>query len=155
MENRRLSRNYFPEPKFQFRFLRFLLLGSVVQILATCAVLHYFLRQNYVLLVEYAGLDSEVRAILFRELRYLVAAIGATFVVYLAAVAVLGVLFSHKIAGAIYALKRTIKEINEGKDSVLKLRQGDEFKELADNFNQMVANLKQTAKGSKSVNVAS
>src|SRR5476651_1006981 len=119
MENRRRTRNYFPEPKFQFRFLRFLMFGSLVQIGATCAILYYFLEQNYVLLVQSAGLDHEIRTILFRELRILMTVIGATFFVYLVGVAALGVLFSHRIAGAIYALKRTIKEINEGNDSQL------------------------------------
>ena len=142
MENRRRTRNYFPEPKFQFRFLRFLMLGSLVQIAATCTILYYFLNQNYVLLVQSTGLDPEIETILFRELRILITVIGATFGVYLVGVAGLGVIFSHRIAGAIYALKRTIKEIIEGNDAKLRLREGDEFQELVDNFNLMVKNLK-------------
>ncbi len=142
MENRRSSRNYFPEPKFQFRFLRFLLLGSLVQIGTTCAVLYYFLKQNYQILVQYAGLDEEVQNILYHELRLLISMISATFVVYLAGVAVLGVLFSHRIAGAVYALKRTIKAINDGKDVQLRLRQDDEFQDLVEGFNQMVSRLR-------------
>lgn len=149
MENRRLTRNYFPEPKFQFRFLRFLLLGSIIQIFATCAILYYFLNQNYSLLVEYAGLDAEIKAMLFRELRVLIAVIGGTFAMYLVGVAVLGVLFSHRIAGAIYALKRTIKDINDGKDVLFRLRQGDEFQELVDGFNSMVKKLKGTNASSR------
>lgn len=149
MENRRRTRNFFPEPRFQFRFLRFLILGSLVQIGATCAILYYFLKQNYVLLVEYAGLDNEIRTILFRELKVLIAVISATFAVYLVGVAVLGVLFSHRIAGAIYALKRTIKEINEGKDTLFRLRQGDEFQDLVDSFNLMVKSLKHGSRPAK------
>lgn len=142
MENRRSSKNYFPEPKFQFRFLRFLLLGSLVQIGATCAILYYFLKQNYQILVQYAGLDASIQNILYHELRILISMVAATFVVYLAGVAVLGVLFSHRIAGAVYALKRTIKSINEGRDAKLKLRMDDEFQELSDEFNQMVSQLR-------------
>lgn len=146
MENRRSSRNYFPEPKFQFRFLRFLLLGSFVQCAATCAILYYFLRQNYQILVQYAGLEAPVQNILYHELRILISMIAATFVVYLAGVACLGVLFSHRIAGAIYALKRTIKAINDGRlDAQLSIRQDDEFQDLVENFNKMTKALRDGA----------
>lgn len=127
------------------------MLGSLVQIAATCAILYYFLNQNYVLLIKSTGLDPEIETILFRELRILVTVIGATFGVYLMGVAGLGVLFSHRIAGAIYALKRTIKDINEGNDSKLRLREGDEFQELVDNFNLMVKNLKSGSQKNQAV----
>lgn len=142
MQNRRRSRNYFPEPKFQFRFLRFLLLGSVVQIVVTCLILYYFLNQNYQILVQYAGLEDDIKTILFSELKVLIGMVTLTFMAYLGGVLVLGVLFSHRIAGAIYALKRTIKSINEGHDVQLRFREGDEFQDLVENFNRMVIQLK-------------
>lgn len=127
-------------------------MGSLLQIGATCAILYYFLKQNYVVLVQYAGLESEIESILFRELKILISVISVTFAVYLVGVAVLGIVFSHRIAGAIYALKRTIKEINDGGEAVFKLRPGDEFQELVDSFNQMVSNLKAGSSGSQNRN---
>jgi len=142
MENRRSSKNYFPEPKFQFRFLRFLVFGCLVQIGVTCGILYYFVGQNYQILVQYAGLDTTVQNILYHELRLLISLVAGTFVVYLAGVTMLGLMFSHRIAGAIYAMKRTIKAISEGRDAKLTLRAGDEFQDLTDSFNQMVSQLK-------------
>ncbi len=142
MENRRKSTNYFPEPRFQFRFLKFLLIGSALQIIATCWILYYFLQQNYQLLAQYAGLDAEILSVLHREVNVLITIIGVTFILYLAGVAMLGILFSHRIAGVVYALKRTIRELEDGKDVELKVRQGDEFQDLVDSFNTLIRRLK-------------
>ena len=141
MANLRQSKNYFPQPKFQFKFLRFLLIGASLQMSATCAILYYFLRDNYEILVTYAGLDVEITDILFRELRVLIALIGTTFFGYLIALTVLGVMFSHRVAGVIFALQRSIKDINEGKNVRLKLRRSDEFQELTESFNEMAEKL--------------
>ena len=135
-------RNYFPEPRFQMRFLTFLVAGSVIQILATVFILYYFLSQNYLFLVKYAGLDTQITQLLSHELRVLIAVIGLTFAIYLVGTVVLGVLFSHRIAGVIYALKRTIHAIEEGQDVKLNLREKDEFQDLVNAFNAMVERLK-------------
>ena len=142
MDNRRRTRNFFPEPKFQIRFLAFLLTGSLLQVVIISSVLYYFVSQNYTYLVHYAGLEQEIQDILNRELRWFVVATVVSFSAYLAGVTILGVLFSHRIAGAIYSVKRTIKMICEGKDVELKFRDGDEFRELATGFNEMVRQLK-------------
>ena len=145
MENRRRTRNYFPEPRFQLSFLRFLLLGALLHISASCAILYYFLKQNYELLVKYAGLEPEITTLLFRELRILIAVIGVTFAVYLLGTLILGIAFSHRIAGPLFAVKRTIRDLNAGKDVRLKLRKGDEWQDLVDEFNAMVEKLKRGA----------
>jgi sensor histidine kinase YesM len=151
MENRRKSTNYFPEPRFQFRFLRFLLIGSALQVTTTCSILYYFLQQNYRLLVQYAGLDQEIVSFLHRELNVLITIVGVTFALYLVGVAMLGLLFSHRIAGVVYAMKRTIKDLNEGKDVELKTRHGDEFQELTDSFNALIHRLKNESLSQKQV----
>ncbi len=151
MQDRRKTRNYFPEPHFQFRFLRFLMIGSILQICATCAILYYFLRENYVVLVQYGGLEQDIQDILYRELRVLISLVSGTFIFYLAAVLILGIFFSHRIAGAIYATKRTIKAISEGKDEKLRFRNGDEFQDLVEGFNRMVSQLRASTENPPSV----
>ena len=42
----------------------------------------------------------------------------------------IGLILSHRIAGPLYAFERFLKDLLEGKDSSLKLRAGDEFKQL-------------------------
>ncbi len=142
MGNTRKTKNYLPDPQYQFRFLRFLILGSAIQVAAMSVLLFHFLKQNYTYLVQYTALDAKIQKVLEQEFIFLVYAIAFVFAMHVILVSVLGVLFSHKVAGAVYALKRTIKEILEGKDSELHLRRGDEFQELVDNFNEMVRQLK-------------
>ena len=51
---------------------------------------------------------------------------------FCAVVFLVGKLISHKIAGPVYALERYVNELLNGKDRKLKLRKGDEFKNLED-----------------------
>lgn len=142
VENRRQKRNYLPEPRFQLRFVRFLVVGSLIQTALVCAILFYFLGENYRILVKHAGLEPEITTILFRELRNLIGVLSAVFLLHIIGVSFMGFFFSHRVGGAIYALKRTINEINEGHDVELKLRRRDEFQDMADAFNLMVRNLR-------------
>jgi len=55
---------------------------------------------------------------------------------------ILGLLFSHKIAGPVYRIERTLAEISRGNLALrIKLRQGDELSGLAEIINNMTENL--------------
>lgn len=138
MPNKRHVRNYFPERHFQFRFLRLLLAGAIVQLLLTGGLIYYFLQQNYEILVKYAGLDKEIETLLYGELTMLVTSIGVVFFSYLCALTALGIIFSHRIAGVMFALKRTIREVNAGKNVRLRIRAKDEFHDVAQSFNALL-----------------
>lgn len=125
------------------------MLGAAAQMVVIGGVLYFFLERNYNLLLKYSALDPEITALLYRELNLMIGLIGGTFFLYLVGISVLGVLFSHRVAGVITAVKRTMGEIVEGKDSALKLRTKDEFQELADEFNAMVDYLRHTSSGQK------
>lgn len=149
MSYRRSKRNYFPEPKFQLRFLGLLIGGLTIQTVVTWALVTYFVRENYTLLVKFGALDQELTQILYRELAILVAGISASFLLFLVGACGLGVIFSHRIAGPIYALKRTIRNILDGKDVELNFRNRDEFRELVDSFNEMVRRLRRGELGAE------
>ncbi|MCB0418756.1 MAG: hypothetical protein KDD39_13990, partial [Bdellovibrionales bacterium] len=85
MDNRRKIVNYFIEPGFQVRYLAFLIGSSFIPILVTAAIISYFLRQNYLLLVNYAALDPDITSLLMWELKFLIAIIGVTFFCFFAA----------------------------------------------------------------------
>lgn len=58
---------------------------------------------------------------------------------------VLGLLFSHRIAGPVYRIEKTIYEISKGNLALkIKLRRGDELWDLADIINTMTENLNKT-----------
>jgi nitrogen fixation/metabolism regulation signal transduction histidine kinase len=93
--------------------------------------------------VKYAGLDSAMTALLYRELKFLVVVIATTFLVYLVGLTLLGISFSHRVAGVMFSIKRTIRQINEGMDVQLKFRAKDEFQDVQDAFNKMVRGLRE------------
>lgn len=51
-----------------------------------------------------------------------------------------GVVFSHRLAGPIYRIRQTIKDYKDGKSvKPIVLRKNDEFKDLAEDLNQIFA----------------
>lgn len=63
---------------------------------------------------------------------------------------VLGLLFSHKIAGPVYRIEKSIYEIAKGNLSLkIKLRKGDELWDLADIINSMTENIRSSIDSNK------
>lgn len=63
---------------------------------------------------------------------------------------ILGLLFSHKIAGPVYRIEKSIYEIAKGNLALrVKLRKGDEFWDLADVINTMTKNISDSLNLSK------
>lgn len=59
-------------------------------------------------------------------------------------VAVISLFVSHRIAGPVYRFERVCEAVAQGKlDFQIRLREKDEFKELAEAFNRMLTSLKE------------
>jgi hypothetical protein len=62
--------------------------------------------------------------------------------VFLAGVIAIGILESHRTAGAAYAIRRSIEQLREGQAGVrVRLRRGDHLQELATALNQLAESL--------------
>jgi len=60
-------------------------------------------------------------------------------ILYLVLIAVFSILKSHKMAGPVYNIKRSLRAIIDGeKHDPIRLRKGDEFHELANLINELV-----------------
>ncbi len=65
-----------------------------------------------------------------------------------AAIGVAGIVFTHKIAGPIFKMKRLLRQIGEGKLVLReKLRKGDELQHFFETFEKMVEDLRRQQKG--------
>ncbi len=84
------------------------------------------------------GTTPQLRAA-FLESYVLAAAVSQACL--MVALAVLGLFTSHRLAGPVYALKRFLGETLEGKRGKLRLREKDEFQELAPLANRVEAEL--------------
>ncbi|MBU1912543.1 MAG: hypothetical protein KKB22_03310 [Candidatus Omnitrophica bacterium] len=65
---------------------------------------------------------------------------------------ILGLLFSHRIAGPVYRISKTLEEITRGNLGLkIKLREGDELIDLADMINNLTDNLNKTIIADKDI----
>jgi hypothetical protein len=62
-------------------------------------------------------------------------------------IGLLGIYFTHKVAGPVYKMKRLLKQVGQGSLRVeARLRKGDELQDFFDAFTQMVAGLRDMEK---------
>ncbi len=62
-------------------------------------------------------------------------------VIYLVLISVFSIFKSHKMAGPIHNIKRSLKKIADGEDvPMIRIRKGDEFQELVEELNRVIAN---------------
>lgn len=65
---------------------------------------------------------------------------------------ILGLLFSHKIAGPVYRINKTVGDISKGNLGLrIRLREGDELVDLADMINNLTDNFNKTVISDKDI----
>lgn len=65
---------------------------------------------------------------------------------------IIGILYSHKIAGPLYRVQKICEEIGKGNLNInVKFRKGDEFHEVADSLNKVIHSLKNMVKEDKEI----
>ncbi len=132
-------KQYFVERGLQLRFARFVILFVLVSVLITGLLIFY---TTFMLLGEKLA-DVYPQGRLVAIFRAVHLAILVDMLILLPIIFWMSIIFSHRIAGPLPKIYRTLKEIGQGNfDIKLVLRKGDELKDLADGINDMAANLK-------------
>jgi nitrogen fixation/metabolism regulation signal transduction histidine kinase len=86
-------------------------------------------------------LENEVARVERRQAALRIALLGVLLAL-VAAIGVAGIVFTHKIAGPIFKMKRLFRNVGEGKLVLReKLRKGDELQHFFEAFESMVNNL--------------
>lgn len=140
--NRR--KTYLINPRFQWRFIGFM---AVVSLLAIS-----LLYASNILFFQ--DMEREARSVgltpdnpyfdFLQEQKWSLSKLyfGVAALVFVLMM-VLGIRYSHRIAGPLYQLNNRMKRIANGEDlSPVKFRRKDQFLELAENFNAMIATLR-------------
>jgi methyl-accepting chemotaxis protein len=129
-------KNYFIKKGFQTRLITIILLLVTIVANLTGGIVYgilriNFLRENLQALFSLQSADDILLpAVLIAEF--------LSFVI----VAIIGLFVSHRMAGPVYRFEKVTEEIGDGNFAFwVKLREKDEFKELADSFNVMMDNL--------------
>jgi methyl-accepting chemotaxis protein len=132
----RIFGQYIIKSRFQFKF------SLIVFACLSCVGFFVWLEGNFVVknMIASGAVHGE-EAIL--QLHLLNSIIARTLVLGLAVTFGLALFYSHFVAGPIYRFQRVLDEIKMGKlDIHVKLRPRDEFKEVADTFNQALSSLR-------------
>jgi len=142
-QNRR--RTYLINPRFQWRFIGFMATVSVLAIsMLFVSNLVFFRNMEHEALSVGLTRDNPYFDFLQEQKSALsmlyFAVSGVVFVLMMA----LGILYSHRIAGPLYHLDRKMRRIAGGEvPSPLQFRRRDQFRELTESFNAMVAKLRE------------
>lgn len=87
---------------------------------------------------------------IYDEFIPIAASFGYKILIYLLFVVLISAILSHKMAGPVYRFEQTCKAIAKGDFSQrVRLRQGDQFMELQDEFNRMMDTVENAVNQSK------
>jgi methyl-accepting chemotaxis protein len=137
-KNRSLK-NLLINPAYQFKYVLWVSLTGLILIVSNAAIFYKYIRENYTLLVDLSPMDDASKAQLYQELNEILIKLGLVSVGFIFIAAILGIKLSHATAGPLYHFKRVFTEIKSGNiNSRVRLRPGDDFKDVANAFNEMM-----------------
>jgi len=77
-------------------------------------------------------------------IQQLISKLYSTSFILLIIIAGFSIILTHRIAGPVYNLEKTLDRLNQGEDvNLIKLRDGDELQELATKINKVITCMKQ------------
>jgi hypothetical protein len=93
-------------------------------------------------------LISDQQASLIRRQQRMIESLVGSLALMVVLIGMLGILFTHKVAGPVYKMSRLLKLVGDGQLQVAaSLRKGDELQTFFDTFTSMVASLRDREKG--------
>lgn len=131
---RAMRRNYLVNKKLQFKYA--MMIGIVLAVVVLLMEAHTFL-------VIKSAEPELASPLLLMKLKELQKYMLFTGVIYMVVIPVLSIFISHKIAGPLYRLEKSIREALEtdGPPKKIVLRDGDELQSLAHLVNQLLERL--------------
>ncbi len=140
--NQRKIKNYWLNSKFQTRYLVSIIITGAFLVLVQSYLFYSFTNENYQLLVELSPMTDEAKAVLFSELKRITVYLVILSSLFILAMSLVGLVFSHRTVGPLYQFKKIFDQIRNGKkDSRIQLRPNDDFQDVAQSFNEMMDSL--------------
>ncbi len=132
-------RRFVVDPRYQFRAS--LMMGALVLVLLALLNVSLFVADVQGRRAALAA-APELGDLLRSQDRLELALVAAISVVFLIGVVVVGLLETHRTAGAAFVLRRGLGDVAEGRFAIrLKLRKGDNLQALAEAFNHAASSL--------------
>ena len=131
---------YLINPKFQIKFSLFVTSLVVISSLIYPVVIY----ETYTRIIESIN-DPVINQNLVQSKASLIQLLILFQLIFTLLVFIICIFQSHKIAGPIYKLQKFLKDLREGSShSKLTFRKGDNFKELADDYNLAIDTVNRT-----------
>ncbi len=138
-EEKRHPFNLLVDAKYQLRFVALLTLQGVLLAGLFTLLFYAYMRESYLSLMDLASLPDEAKDILLIQLRQAMLGMALLATLFAALLSGFGLLVSHRTAGPIRQFRKVFMEIRQGKTSSrVQLRSSDHFREMADEFNEMM-----------------
>lgn len=142
-------RIYIINKKFQFRYVFIILFLTFAGIFTISFITFYVIWSNVIneffFIPEAAKKLGDIYIKTTELLIIPLLIIGFIF-------SIIGILYSHKIAGPLYRVQKICEEISKGNLNLnVKFRKGDEFHEVADSLNKVIQGLKNMVREDKEI----
>lgn len=135
---RRKLRNLLINRSFQGRVVLIVLLFGFLGVATNGVLFYWYVQNNYLLILSAVETPFPAEA-LFQDLKQFGLILAVLSMLVTCIVGFYLLILTHRAAGAAYHLHRVINEIKSGNtDARVYLREKDEFKELAQSFNEMI-----------------
>jgi len=141
-KNNRKFKNLIINRDYQLRYTLFITFTGVCLVGMLGFISYSYLRENYMMLIELSPMTDAAREQLYGEMRDIILYLSIASLSFIAFVALTGLSMSHRVAGPMYHFHRIFSEIKNGnKEARVHLRPTDEFREVAQTFNEMMDDL--------------
>jgi nitrogen fixation/metabolism regulation signal transduction histidine kinase len=141
-KNQRRSRNVLIMPDFQGRMILFVLLTGFVCMALNGYLYYQYVVDSYDFILNYSSLPEDLKEQRYSDLLVFGTSLSVATLVATFAVAIWALFATHRAAGSVYHLKRVIDEIKAGNfDARVRLREKDEFQDVARAFNELMDRL--------------
>lgn len=127
---------------FQGSILLLIVLTGLLCIGTTTYLTYAYIADSYAFIFKHSQLPQDLIAARYNDLYQFLVSLGLLNLAIVMVVAAWTLLQTHRAAGAIFHIKRVIGEIRSGNLAArVRLRQKDEFQDLARAFNEMLDEL--------------
>lgn len=150
MEKKNYKRSiYLINKKFQFKYIFIILILTFSAVFVVSFVTFYVIWTNVInefFFIQDAS--KKLGDIYLKTTELLIIPLLILAFVF----SIIGILYSHKIAGPLYRVQKICEEIGKGNLNInVKFRKGDEFHEVADSLNKVIHSLKNMVKEDKEI----
>lgn len=142
VSRRRKFRNLWLNSQFQGQYIRGLIGSSFLVMIGYGVVFYLHIKENYDTLVKLSPVSDEIKGELYHELNQIVFYLAGVSILFLISVGWIGLIYSHRVAGPLFKIKKVCKEICDGNSSArIKLRPNDAFRDVAEQLNLLIDTL--------------